>query len=82
MFASCFGKTVQNKGARLARPVSIRYTKFFKKFKPLKMAVVWGTELNFPDSLLIFVLYVIISSFRELAVTSVSASDDRRCLHS
>jgi len=42
------------------------------------MAVVCGAELNFPDSLLIFVLCIVTSSFRELAVTSVSESDDRR----
>jgi len=46
------------------------------------MAVDWGIKLNFPDSLLIFVLCVVISSFRVLAVTSVSLPEDRRCLRS
>jgi len=46
------------------------------------MAVALGTKLNFPDSLLIFVLCLVISSFRELVVTSVSVPDDRRCLRS
>jgi hypothetical protein len=40
------------------------------------MAVVCGAELNFPDSLLIFVLCVVTSYFRELTFTSVSVPDD------
>ena len=65
-------------GLRVQFPSGI----YNKKCTPLKMAVVWGTKFNFPDSLLIFVLSVVIISFRELGVTSVNVSDDRRCLRS
>jgi hypothetical protein len=81
VFASYFGKST-NERCKAWRLISVRYIKLKNILKPLKMAVVCGAELNFPDSLLIFVLCVVTSSFRELAVTSVSESDDRRCLRS
>lgn len=64
------------------RLISIRYIQFKKKFKTLKKAVVWGTEMDFQDSFLIFVVCVVIISFREVTAKSISVSDDKRFLRS